>query len=145
MTPRPRLVSCPLRPPHVAADEGDKQATEKKAPVSRTCPYLSAVKFGIGTPAPVARLRWPAVALLAIASCAKAPAPESQRHQLPADAPAACPAGMPLPKPLPRPRTVEQLGEWARLTAVAAQATERARAECARDYQRLRDWALGGS
>jgi hypothetical protein len=38
---------------------------------------------------------------------------------------------------------VEQLGEWARLTAVAAQATERARAECARDYQRLRDWALG--
>jgi hypothetical protein len=40
---------------------------------------------------------------------------------------------------------VEQLGEWARLTAMAAQATERARAACAEDYQRLRDWALGGT
>jgi hypothetical protein len=37
---------------------------------------------------------------------------------------------------------VEQLGEWARLTAVAAKAAERARAECARDYQQLRDWVL---
>jgi hypothetical protein len=91
-----------------------------------------------------ARFRLFAVALLAIASCAKPPAP-SPRPQLPPDTPAACPIGTPLPKPLPRPRTVEQLGEWARLTAMAAQATERARAACAEDYQRLRDWALGGT
>jgi hypothetical protein len=93
----------------------------------------------------VAKPRWVAVALLAIASCARPSAPASPRPQLPPDVPAACPVATPLPKPLPRPRTVEQLGEWARVTAMAAQATERARAECARDYQRLRDWALGGT
>jgi hypothetical protein len=92
--------------------------------------------------ASIARLWWVGAVVLALASCARTPA-TSPRSQLPVDMPVACRAGLPLPKPLPRPRTVEQLGEWARLTAVAAQATERARAECARDYQRLRDWALG--
>ena len=83
-----------------------------------------------------------AILLLALVSCAKSPSP-APRPPLPPDVPDACPVGVPLPKPLPRPRTVEQLGEWARRTAVAAQAAERARAECARDYQRLRDWARG--
>jgi hypothetical protein len=88
----------------------------------------------------VQQLRWVPL-ILAIVSCTKAPPPVTPGPSLPPDLPSACPAGVPLPKPLPRPRTVEQLGEWARLTAIAANAAERARAECARDYQRLRDWA----
>jgi hypothetical protein len=88
------------------------------------------------------RMTWVIVVPLAAVSCTKPTPPALSRPPLPPDVPAACPPGVPLPKPLQRPRTVEQLGEWARLTAVAAKAAERARAECARDYQRLRDWVL---
>jgi hypothetical protein len=90
----------------------------------------------------MAQMAWVLVVSSAVASCAKQAPPVPSRLPLPPDAPAACPAGVPLPKPLQRPRTVEQLGEWARRTAVAANAAERARAECARDYQRLHDWVL---
>jgi len=90
----------------------------------------------------MARLQLLPVALLALASCAQPPLATPPRPPLPPDAPETCPAGASLPRPPPRPRTVEQLGEWARLTALSATATERARAQCARDYQRLRAWVL---
>lgn len=88
-----------------------------------------------------APLRWVPIVLLVLTSCAK-PTPLPPRPPVPPDAPAVCPAGASLPKPPPRPRTVEQLGQWARLAALAANATEHARAECAGAYQRLRAWAL---
>jgi hypothetical protein len=87
------------------------------------------------------RLRCLALIVSALASCAK-PQAEASRPPLPVDLPEACPAGVLMPKPPARPRTVEQLGEWARRTASAGVAAEHARAECARDYQRLRAWAL---
>jgi len=89
-----------------------------------------------------ARLLMMAVPVLSIASCAKPQTSTTLRPPPPTDLPAACPAGVPLPKPPARPRTVEQLGEWARRTAAAGNATEQARVQCARDYQRLRAWTL---
>ena len=88
-----------------------------------------------------ARLGCLALIISALASCAK-PQAGSHRPPLPVDLPEACPAGVLMPKPPARPRTVEQLGEWARRTASAGIAAEHARAECARDYQRLRAWAV---
>jgi len=48
---------------------------------------------------------------------------------------------MPVPRAPRSPRTVEQLGAWALTAERAARQTERARAACADEYARLREWA----
>ncbi len=84
----------------------------------------------------------PVLVLVVVLSACARPDPVPPRPPLPPNAPTACRADVALPDPLRRPRTVEQLGEWARRAALAASATEKARAECARDYQRLRAWVF---
>ena len=75
--------------------------------------------------------------LLLVASCASPP-PPPERPQPPG--PERCQNGMSVP-PAPRPpRTVEQLGAWAITAERAARQTERARAACADDYARLKEW-----
>jgi hypothetical protein len=74
-----------------------------------------------------------------VASSCASPAPPPPRPQPPG--PERCQKGMLVP-PAPRsPRTVEQLGAWALTAERAARQTERARAACADDYARLREWA----
>jgi hypothetical protein len=80
-----------------------------------------------------------AIMLMVIASCAKPPQIGPAYAPLPG--PERCQDGAPVP-PAPRsPRTVEQLGAWALTAQRAARQTERARAACATDYERLRQWA----
>jgi hypothetical protein len=80
-----------------------------------------------------------AAAALLAASCS--PRPASQVRPNPPPGPERCQEGTPVP-PAPRPpRTVEQLGSWAITAERAARQTERARAACAENYARLRDWA----
>jgi hypothetical protein len=78
------------------------------------------------------------LALLLVTSCVSPPSRSVPRPLPPG--PERCQDGMPVP-PAPRPpRTVEQLGAWALTAERAARQTERARAACAEDYARLREW-----
>jgi hypothetical protein len=77
-------------------------------------------------------------ALLLVTSCTSKPPPPAP-PKLPG--PERCQDGMPVPRAPRSPRTVEQLGAWALTAERAARQTEHARAACAEDYARLREWA----
>jgi len=76
--------------------------------------------------------------LVLTASCAGKPSPAPRQ---PPPGPERCQDGMPVPRAPRSPRTVEQLGAWALTAERAARQTERARAACADEYARLREWA----
>jgi hypothetical protein len=77
-------------------------------------------------------------ALFLVASCASPPPSPPARPQPPG--PERCQTGRSVPAAPQPPRTVEQLGAWALTAERAARQTERARASCADDYVRLREW-----
>lgn len=77
--------------------------------------------------------------LVVTASCAKPP--PSGPASTPIPGPERCQEGTSVPLAPRPPRTVEQLGAWALTAQRAARQTERARAACAADYERLREWA----
>ena len=76
--------------------------------------------------------------LLLVTSCTSTPPPPAPPQP---PGPERCQDGMPVPRAPRTPRTVEQLGAWALTAERAARQTERARAACADDYARLREWA----
>lgn len=80
------------------------------------------------------------LALILLASCAQPATPPVAIIPSP-PGPERCLDGDAVPRPPASPRTVEQLGTWAMRAERAARTTERARAECAANYARLRAWA----
>ncbi|HEY2132877.1 MAG TPA: hypothetical protein VGH36_07875 [Acetobacteraceae bacterium] len=83
------------------------------------------------------------VALILLASCAR-PVPATPPPAVPSPpGPVRCQDGQTVPLAPAAPRTVEQLGTWAMRAERAARQTERARAQCAADYARLRGWING--
>jgi hypothetical protein len=89
-------------------------------------------------------MRWLALALLVVSACAHdpPPAPPSAKDLLPPvpDTMTACPLGGRIPPLPPAVRTTEALGAYLVAIQHVALDNEHARAVCAREYQKLRDW-----
>jgi len=81
--------------------------------------------------------------LLVLGACATAtPPPEPDSSALPPvpETIATCPLGGRIPPPMPAVRTVEMLLAYTMAMQHLALQNERARAICAREYEKLRNW-----